>query len=156
MRKKIMQLMCVGFLFSVVTGYIMGRVYSFYHPMDGLEGYWEINYDLDHLKAGYHICSRVSILEREINVSADVYDGDDCVKARRNIIFHVMDAKKNIFIGQVLSLSIADGKDLYLSDFLNTPYAVSYPIFYQLNEKTILMEQSQGHPFDSFRLLTRL
>lgn len=156
MRKKIMQLMCLSIFFSVALGYVLGRVYSFYHPMDGLEGYWEINYDLNHLKPGYHICSRVSVLERAINVSADVYDGCDYVKARRNIVFNVLDSKENIFIGKILSLSINDGKDCNLNDFLNTPYAVSYPIFYKLNEKTILMEQSQGHPFNSLRLLTRL
>ncbi len=81
-------------------------------------------------------------------------EGGD-VKARRNIMFNVLDVKENIFIGKVLSLSVVDGNDYFLNDFLNTPYTVSYPIFYQLNENTILMEQSQGHPVNSLRLLTR-
>ncbi|HDM8438726.1 hypothetical protein AB8970_12750 [Yersinia enterocolitica] len=156
MRKKIIQTLCVSVFFSMGLGYVLGRIYSFYHPMNSLEGYWEMNYDLNNLKKGYHVCSRVSILDREINSSADVYDAGGNIKARRNIIFSVLDVKENIFIGKVLSLSVVDGNDCSLNDFLNTPYAVSYPIFYQLNENTILVEQSQGHPVNSFRLLTRI
>lgn len=74
MRKKIIQIMCTSLFVSVGLGYILGRIYSFYHPMNGLEGYWEINYDLNNFRKGYHVCSRVSVLDREINVSADVYD----------------------------------------------------------------------------------
>ncbi|WP_174848558.1 hypothetical protein [Yersinia artesiana] len=155
MRKKIIQIMYISVFLSVGIGYVLGRIYSFYHPMNGLEGYWEVNYDLNDFKEGYHICSRVSVLDRKIDVSADVYDGRDYLKARRDIMFNVQDVKQNIFIGKVLSLSIVDGNDCYLNDFLNTPYGVSHPVFYQLNENTILMEQSQGHPVNSLRLLTR-
>lgn len=156
MRKKIILIICTSLFFSVGLGYSLGRVYSFYHPMKDMEGYWEVNYDFNNLTENYHICSRVSVLDRAINASADVYDEWDHVKARRNIVFNVLDVEKNIFIGKVLSLSITDGENCYLSDFLNTPYAVSYPTFYQLNENTILMEQSQGHPVNSLRLLTRI
>ncbi|HIH7436668.1 TPA: hypothetical protein ACYSPY_003228 [Yersinia enterocolitica] len=155
MRKKIIQILCACIFFSIGLGYVLGRIYSFYHPMNSLEGYWEVNYDLNNLKKGYYVCSRVSVLDREINSSADVYDGGGDVKARRNIMFNVLDVKENIFIGKVLSLSVVDGNDYFLNDFLNTPYTVSYLIFYQLNENTILMEQSQGHPVNSLRLLTR-
>ncbi|HFR4114438.1 TPA: hypothetical protein ACHVKA_002433 [Yersinia enterocolitica] len=156
MQKKIIKKFFLAVLFGVGIGYGFGRFYSYFHPMVGLEGYWEANYDLEHAIGCYHVYSRISILGREINSSADVYDGNGYVKARRNIVFNVVDSKKNIFIGKVLSLSIEGDKDLYLDDFLNTPYAVSYPFFYQLNENTILMEQSQGHPVNSLRLLTRI
>ncbi|AJJ22229.1 hypothetical protein [Yersinia enterocolitica] len=156
MPKKIIKKMFIAVLFGVGIGYGFGRFYSYFHPMVALEGYWESNYDLEHAIGFYHVYSRISIVGREINSSADVYDGNGYVKARRNIVFNVVDSKKNIFTGKVLSLSIEGDKDLYLNDFLNTPYAVSYPIFHQLNGKTILMEQSQGHPVNSLRLLTRI
>ncbi|ABX86318.1 hypothetical protein YPPY13_0153 [Yersinia pestis PY-13] len=55
----------------------------------------------------------------------------------------------------MLSISFVDNEEKMLSDFLNTPYDVSYPIFYRLDANTILIEQSQGHPVNSTRLLVR-
>ncbi|HHL2560521.1 TPA: hypothetical protein ACQ31I_002424 [Yersinia enterocolitica] len=156
MQKEIIIKIFVVVFFGVGVGYGFGKVHSYFHPMEELEGYWESNYDLEHTTGYYHIYSRVSILGREINSSADVYSSNGYLVARRNIVFNVVDSKKNIFSGKVLFLSIEGSEDLYLNDFLNTPYAVSYPIFYQLNENTILMEQSQGHPVNSLRLLTRI
>ncbi|WP_145599996.1 hypothetical protein, partial [Yersinia frederiksenii] len=118
--------------------------------------YWEVNYDFSHLNENYHVHSRVSIINREINSSADVYDDANYIKARRNIVFDIVDVDQNIFIGKISSLSMVNNSDRYLYDFLNTPYSVSRPIFYKLNENTILMEQSQGHPVNSFRVLTRV
>ncbi|WP_235801383.1 hypothetical protein [Yersinia pekkanenii] len=95
-------------------------------------------------------------MEREIKSSADVYDASHRVKARRDIVFSVLDVSNNIFTGKVLALSIINNDDSkYLNDFLNTPYTISHPIFYRLNRNTIFLEQSQGHPVDSLRLLTR-
>lgn len=156
MQKKMTKKIFIIVLFGVGVGYAFGSIYSYFHPMNNLEGYWESNYDFYHDIKNYHVYSRVSIVGREINSSADVYDSNGNIKARRNIVFTVMDSKKNIFIGKVLSLSMQGEYDLYLNNFLNTPYAVSYPIFYQLNKHTILMEQSQGHPVNSLRLLTRI
>lgn len=59
-----------------------------------------------------------------------MYDGNGYVKVRRNIVFNVVDFKKNIFIGKVLFLFIEGDKDFYLNDFLNIFYVVSYFIFY--------------------------
>ncbi|WP_145586219.1 hypothetical protein, partial [Yersinia rochesterensis] len=101
------------------------------------------------------VCSRVSIIGREVKSSADVYGSDGYVKARRNIAFNVVDVKANIFIGKILSLTIIEGENRYLDDLLNTPYAVSHPIFYRLNEDMMLIEQSEGHPVNNLRLLTR-
>ncbi|WP_227734255.1 hypothetical protein [Yersinia proxima] len=156
MQKKMIKKIFIIVLFGVGVGYGFGSIYSYFHPMNNMEGYWESNYDFYHDIKNYHVYSRVSIVGREINASADVYDSNGNIKARRNIVFTVMDSKKNIFIGKVLSLSMEGEYDLYLNNFLNTPYAVSYPIFYQLNENTILMEQSQGHPVNNLRLLTRI
>ncbi|QHB33746.1 hypothetical protein F0T03_17305 [Yersinia canariae] len=156
MRKKITKILCLGIFLGAGGGYELGRVYAYIHPMKDIEGYWEVNYDFKHEQEIYHVHSRVSVMKRKISSSADVYDENDNIKARRNIIFNVVDAKKNIFIGKVLSLSIDGGKDRYLYDFLNTPYAVSYPIFYRLSDNTLLTEQSQGHPVNSLRLLSRI
>lgn len=39
MRKKIIQILCACiFFFSIGLGYVLGRIYSFYHPMNSLEG----------------------------------------------------------------------------------------------------------------------
>ncbi|CNI19385.1 MULTISPECIES: hypothetical protein [Yersinia] len=156
MRKKIIQLICFSAFLGGVLGYGVGRGYYYFHPMSSIEGYWEVNYDFSHLAEKYHVYSRVSIMKKEINSSADVYDDTDDVKARRNIIFNVVDVSKNIFIGKVLSLSMINDENRYLYDFLNTPYAVSHPVFYKLNDDTILMEQSQGHPVNNLRLMTRI
>ncbi|MFL4558575.1 hypothetical protein ACH19I_18645 [Yersinia kristensenii] len=155
MRKKIMKTLCFGILLGTGLGYVLGRGYSYVHPMKDIEGYWAINHYFNHSTEKYHVCSRVSIIGREVKSSADVYDNDGYVKARRNIAFDVVDVKENIFIGDILSLTIIEDKDRYLDNILNTPYAVSYPIFYRLNENAILIEQSQGHPVNSLRLLTR-
>ncbi|AHM72339.1 hypothetical protein [Yersinia hibernica] len=156
MRKKITQTLCLGIFLGVGGGYGLGCIYAYIHPMKDIEGYWEVNYDFKNVPEIYHVHSRVSVIRRKIDSSADVYDENDCVKARRNIVFNVVDTKKNIFVGKVLSLSVENGKERYLCDFLNTPYAVSHPIFYRLNDNTLLLEQSQGHPVNSLRLLTRI
>lgn len=156
MRKKIIKLMFLGISLGLILGYGAGRSYYYIHPMSDIEGYWEVNYNFNHLDENYHVYSRVSIIKREINSSADVYDDAGNIKARRNIVFTAVDVNKNIFVGKVLSLSMVNNEDRYLYDFLNTPYSVSHPIFYKLNENTILMEQSQGHPVNNLRLLTRI
>lgn len=156
MRKKIINLMLLSVFLGLILGYGTGRSYHSIHPMSDIEGYWEVNYNFNHLDENYHVYSRVSIIKREINSSADVYDDAGNIKARRNIVFNAVDVNKNIFVGKVLSLSIVNSEDRYLYDFLNTPYSVSHPIFYKLNENTILMEQSQGHPVNNLRLLTRI
>ncbi|AJJ21282.1 Uncharacterised protein [Yersinia intermedia] len=92
---------------------------------------------------------------REINSSADVYGENHVLKARRNIVFRMIDVSKGIFSGEVSSLSITNNNDHCLHDFLYTPYSISYPVFYKIDNNTILMEQSQGHPIHNFRLLTR-
>lgn len=156
MRKKIINLMLLSVFLGLMLGYGTGRSYYSIHPMSDIEGYWEVNYNFNHLDENYHVYSRVSIINREINSSADVYDDAGNIKARRDIVFTAVDVNKNIFVGKVLSLSIVNNEDRYLYDFLNTPYSVSHPIFYKLNENTILMEQSQGHPVNNLRLLTRI
>ncbi|MEQ9722570.1 hypothetical protein ABQG65_15515 [Yersinia alsatica] len=156
MRKKIIKLMFLGISLGLILGYGAGRSYYYIHPMSDIEGYWEVNYNFNHLDENYHVYSRVSIIKREINSSADVYDDAGNIKARRNIVFTAVDVNKNIFVGKVLSLSMVNNEDRYLYDFLNTPYSVSHPIFYKLNKNTILMEQSQGHPVNNLRLLTRI
>lgn len=156
MRKKIIKLTFLGISLGLILGYGAGRSYYYIHPMSDIEGYWEVNYNFNHLDENYHVYSRVSIIKREINSSADVYDDAGNIKARRNIVFTAVDVNKNIFVGKVLSLSMVNNEDRYLYDFLNTPYSVSHPIFYKLNENTILMEQSQGHPVNNLRLLTRI
>lgn len=156
MRKKIIKLMFLGISLGLILGYGAGRSYYYIHPMSDIEGYWEVNYNFNHLDENYHVYSRVSIIKREINSSADVYDDAGNIKARRNIVFTAVDVNKNIFVGKVLSLSMVNNEDRYLYDFLNTPYSVSHPLFYKLNENTILMEQSQGHPVNNLRLLTRI
>lgn len=148
--------MFLGISLGLILGYGAGRSYYYIHPMSDIEGYWEVNYNFNHLDENYHVYSRVSIIKREINSSADVYDDAGNIKARRNIVFTAVDVNKNIFVGKVLSLSMVNNEDRYLYDFLNTPYSVSHPIFYKLNENTILMEQSQGHPVNNLRLLTRI
>lgn len=156
MRKKITKYMLLSIVLGLVLGGGIGRVYYYIHPMSDIEGYWEVNYDFSHLNENYHVHSRVSIINREINSSADVYDDANYIKARRNIVFDIVHVDQNIFIGKISSLSMVNNSDRYLYDFLNTPYSVSRPIFYKLNENTILMEQSQGHPVNSFRVLTRV
>lgn len=148
--------MFLGISLGLILGYGAGRSYYYIHPMSDIEGYWEVNYNFNHLDENYHVYSRVSIIKREINSSADVYDDAGNIKARRNIVFTAVDVNKNIFVGKVLSLSMVNNEDRYLYDFLNTPYSVSHPLFYKLNENTILMEQSQGHPVNNLRLLTRI
>ncbi|AIN18300.1 hypothetical protein CH54_3468 [Yersinia rochesterensis] len=155
MRKKITKILYLGILFSIGLGYVFGRFYSCFHPMKDIEGYWAVNHDFNNLTENYHVCSRVSIIGREVKSSADVYGSDGYVKARRNIAFNVVDVKANIFIGKILSLTIIEGENRYLDDLLNTPYAVSHPIFYRLNEDMMLIEQSEGHPVNNLRLLTR-
>ncbi|WP_390897981.1 hypothetical protein [Yersinia aleksiciae] len=115
-----------------------------------------MNSSLSHAFGVYHVHARISIINREINSSVDVYDDNHYVKARRNIVFDVMDIDNNILTGKILSVSIMDNDDHNLSDFLNTPYTISHPSIYRLNENTIFIEQSQGHPVNSLRLLTRV
>ncbi|CNE88400.1 Uncharacterised protein [Yersinia rohdei] len=156
MRKKIAQYLGFAICLGIAFGFGIGRVYFYVHPMNNIEGYWEINYDFNKSDKNYHVFSRVSILNREISSSADVYDDDNLIRARRNIVFNVLDVGDNIFIGKVSYLSMVNDDDSYLYDFLNTPYAVSHPVFYKINENTLLMEQSQGHPVNNLRLLTRV
>ncbi|CNH62300.1 Uncharacterised protein [Yersinia thracica] len=155
MRKKITKTLCLGVLFGIGLGYVFGRFYSYFHPMKDIEGYWAVNHDFNYLTENYHVCSRVSVIGGEVKSSADVYGNDGYVKARRNIAFNVVDVKENIFLGNILSLTIIEDKDRYLDDLLNTPYEVSHPIFYRLNEDMMLIEQSEGHPVNNLRLLTR-
>lgn len=155
MRAKIIFILIFSVFISIGLGYGAGRIYSYIHPMKQIEGYWEVNYCFNHSPNTYHVYSRVNIMGREIKSSADVYGENHDLKARRNIVFRVVDASKGVFIGDVLSLSIYNNDDNCLYDFLNTPYAISYPVFYKLDENTILIEQSQGHPIHNFRLLTR-
>lgn len=156
MRKKIITLTFFFVIFGLSIGYLSGRVYSYIHPMRDIEGYWEMNSSLSHAFGVYHVHARISIINREINSSVDVYDDNHYVKARRNIVFDVMDIDNNILTGKILSVSIMDNDDHNLSDFLNTPYTISHPSIYRLNENTIFIEQSQGHPVNSLRLLTRV
>jgi hypothetical protein len=157
MRTKIIISMCACFFLGLGTGYASGRVYSYLHPMKDIEGYWEVNCVFNHSPGAYHIYSRVSIMNREINSSADVYDENKYLKARRDVVFSIVDVNNNIFSGKILSLSIINNNDDdHLSDFINTPYTISHPVFYRLNENTIFIEQSQGHPVNSLRLLTRI
>ncbi|MBS0056391.1 hypothetical protein [Yersinia sp. Marseille-Q3913] len=156
MRKKIVIPILVFVFLGLFAGYISGRVYSYIHPMKDIEGYWEMNSRLSHGISVYHIYSRISIINREVNSSVDVYDDNHYVKARRNIVFDVMDTDSNILTGKILSVSIMNDDDRDLNDFLNTPYTISHPSIYRLNENTIFIEQSQGHPVNSLRLLTRI
>lgn len=156
MRKKIVHSILSTVLFGGGIGVIMGGGYSYMHPMKALEGYWGINHLLDSGNGKYHLFSRVNIMNRSIHSSTDVYDGDDKIKARCNIIFNICSVKYNTFCGKVLSFSLINSDDKNIGDFINTPYDVSYPIFYRLNDNTILIEQSQGHPVGSTRLLTRV
>ncbi|OVZ77356.1 hypothetical protein CBW55_03695 [Yersinia intermedia] len=123
--------------------------------MKEIEGYWEVNYCFNYSPNTYHVYSRVNIMGREINSSADVYGENHVLKARRNIVFRMIDVSKGIFSGEVSSLSITNNNDYCLHDFLYTPYSISYPVFYKIDNNAILMEQSQGHPIHNFRLLTR-
>ncbi|CNK04416.1 hypothetical protein [Yersinia aldovae] len=156
MRENIIARFCVCAFIGCITGWGGGAYYSYLHPMKDIEGYWEIKHVLNTLKGKYHIFSRVSIMSRDINSSADVYDSNSRLVARRHILFSVVDIKKNIFVGKVLSMSIINANDQRLNYSLNTPYDVSYPIFYRLNANTLFLQQSLGHPVDSPRLLTRV
>ena len=155
MRKKIILLLGFGIFISIGLGYGSGRIHSYIHPMKEIEGYWEVNYCFNYYPNTYHVYSRVNVMGREINSSADVYGEHHDLKARRNIVFRMIDVSKGIFIGEVSSLSITNNDDHCLHDFLYTPYSISYPVFYKIDNNTILIEQSQGHPIHNFRLLTR-
>ncbi len=154
MRKKIIYSILLSILLGGGGGAIIGMIYAYIHPMKNLEGYWEGNYLLRTDSGNYHVFSRVNIINRSIQSSMDVYDGRDQVKARCNTLFNIRSAN-NVFCVKMLSISFVDNEEQMLSDFINTPYNVSYPIFYRLDANTILIEQSQGHPVNSTRLLVR-
>ncbi|CNH88867.1 Uncharacterised protein [Yersinia pseudotuberculosis] len=154
MRKKIIYSILLSILLGGGVGTIIGVIYAYIHPMKNLEGYWEENYLLSTDSGRYHIFSRVNIINRSIQSSMDVYDDSDRVKARCNALFNIRTAN-NVFCVKMLSISFVDNEEQMLSDFLNTPYDVSYPTFYRLDANTILIEQSQGHPVNSTRLLVR-
>ncbi|CNH74347.1 Uncharacterised protein [Yersinia massiliensis] len=156
MRKEIIIPLVFWFIFAASLGYLSGRIFSYLHPMRSIEGYWEMNSHLDNMEGGYHVNSRISIMNREVNSSVEVYDKNHYVKARRNIVFDVMDIDNNVLAGRILSVSMVDDNDHGLSDFLNTPFTISHPTIYRLNKDTIFIEQSQGHPVNSLRLLTRV
>ncbi|CRY55376.1 Uncharacterised protein [Yersinia intermedia] len=156
MRKEIITPVVFWFIFAASLGYLSGRIFSYLHPMRSIEGYWEMNSHLDNMEGGYHVNSRISIMNREVNSSVEVYDKNHYVKARRNIVFDVMDIDNNVLAGRILSVSMVDDNDHSLSDFLNTPFTISHPTIYRLNKDTIFIEQSQGHPVNSLRLLTRV
>ncbi|AHK18229.1 hypothetical protein BF17_01755 [Yersinia similis] len=155
MRKKIIYPILLSVLLGGGIGTTIGVIYAYIHPMKNLEGYWEENYLLSADSGNYHAFSRINIINRSIQSSVDVYDDRDQVKARCNVLFDIHNANNNIFYVKMLSIYFVDNEDKILSDFLNTPYDVSHPIFYRLDANTILIEQSQGHPVNSTRLLVR-
>jgi hypothetical protein len=156
MRTQVITRFLLSIFIGCIAGWGTGAYYAYLHPMKNIEGYWEIKHVLNTLKQKYNIYARVSIMNRVMNSSADVYDSNGFLAARRHILFSVVDVKNNIFVGKVSSISIINSNDQRLKDSLNTPYDVSYPIFYRLNANTLLLEQSLGHPVDSPRLLTRI
>ncbi len=154
MRKKIIYSILFSILLGGGGGEFIGMIYAFIDQIKNLEGFWEGNYLFSTDSGYYHIFSRVNIINRSIQSSMDVYDDRDQVKARCNTLFNIRSAN-NVFCVKMLSISFVDNEEKMLSDFLNTPYDVSYPIFYRLDANTILIEQSQGHPVNSTRLLVR-
>ncbi|CNI99844.1 hypothetical protein HB991_12735 [Yersinia mollaretii] len=156
MRKKVVVSIFFCLFLGVCFGYISGRVYSYIHPMRDIEGYWEMNSTISHSLGVYHVYSRLSIINREVNSFVDVYDDNHFVKAQRNIIFDIVDANNNILTGKIQSVSIVNNDDHKLNDFLNTPYTINNPSIYRLSENTIFIDHPQGHPVNSLRLLTRI
>ncbi|EEQ11348.1 hypothetical protein ymoll0001_30260 [Yersinia mollaretii ATCC 43969] len=131
-------------------------MYSYIHPMKDIEGYWEMNSTLSHELGAYHVYSRLSIMNREVNSFVDVYDDNHHVKAQRRVVFDIVDVDNNILTGKILSASIVDNDVHNLNDFLNTPYTINNPSIYKLNENTIFIDHPQGHPVNNLRLLTRI
>ncbi|QKJ01641.1 hypothetical protein [Yersinia mollaretii] len=156
MRKKIVASVCFFLFLGVCFGYVFGRVYSYIHPMKDIEGYWEMNSTLSHELGAYHVYSRLSIMNREVNSFVDVYDDNHHVKAQRRVVFDIVDVDNNILTGKILSASIVDNDVHNLNDFLNTPYTINNPSIYKLNENTIFIDHPQGHPVNNLRLLTRI
>nr|WP_244318074.1 hypothetical protein [Yersinia mollaretii] len=124
--------------------------------MKDIEGYWEMNSTLSNALGAYHVYSRLSIMNREVNSFVDVYDDNHHVKAQRRIVFDIVDVDNNILTGKILSASIVDNDVHNLNDFLNIPYTINNPSIYKLNENTIFIDHPQGHPVNNLRLLTRI
>ncbi|MDA5536995.1 hypothetical protein HB976_18635 [Yersinia mollaretii] len=156
MRKKIVSSAFFCLFLSGFFGYIFGRAYSYIHPMKDIEGYWEMNSTLSNALGAYHVYSRLSIMNREVNSFVDVYDDNHHVKAQRRIVFDIVDVDNNILTGKILSASIVDNDVHNLNDFLNIPYTINNPSIYKLNENTIFIDHPQGHPVNNLRLLTRI
>ncbi|AJI96406.1 hypothetical protein BD65_1241 [Yersinia ruckeri] len=156
MHKRMIWLILLIIVLGGTLGGVAGFFYAYYHPMKKIEGYWEVN---QLIKTGidkYHVNARVSVRGREIKTSADLYDDYANFKANRSMLFSVVDIKMNVFNGKVISMIPSHTNDEVLNSLLKAPYEISYPIFYFLDCNTVLMEQSQGHPLGTARLMERV
>lgn len=156
MYKKIIGFCVLSAFLGGVIGSSFGFLYAYFNPMSEIEGYWEVNQLIKTPVDQYHLNARVTILGREIATSADLYDDHANFKVNREMLFRVLDIKMNIFNGKVVTMVPERSNDEELNNLLTAPYVISYPMFFLLDCNTVIMEQSQGHPLGTARLLKRV